>query len=60
MMHIRRVPIMCRVNIPFPQPLQGVMVVIIRTEAHKIIETFECEDDSLLIFPDEFRLPFVY
>ena len=37
-----------------------VMVVVINTEAHKIIETFECGDDSLLIFPDEFRLLFVY
>ena len=38
----------------------SVTVVVICTEAYKIIETFECEDDSLLIFPDEFKLLFVY
>ena len=37
-----------------------VTVVVIHTEAHKIIETFECRDDCLLIFPDEFKLLFVY
>ena len=37
---------------------QYVTVVIICTKAHKIMETFECKDIDLLLFPDEFSLLF--
>ena len=37
---------------------QYVTVVIICTKAHKIMETFECKDIYLLLFPDEFSLLF--